>query len=233
MAHHLNDTCLNSKLIEKTNVALADAVFHDSAIAGLQKKSDQGFPEVKDTAAFLTIVCKWFNKVNVKDTLSGQKTRDESWQPVTLDTMTERLDFVKQFSEWLKVWEESGTRGLSKKTFLTARQTSSGLPELAKHLLESEKDLKYLLTGKLQSDALESHFGRYRQASGANYFASVRQFLEAEKIIRFRSLAKVLDLKEMQKTFEDIRDTTEQDLRELLISSFYIVTTWNCPWQKE
>ena len=40
------------------------------------------------------------------------------------------------------------------------------------------------MSGKTQSDYLEKRFGRNRQLSGANYFASERQFIEAEKAIR-------------------------------------------------
>ena len=38
--------------------------------------------------------------------------------------------------------------------------------------------------------SLKKRFGRYRQLSGANYFASERQFIEAEKAIRVKSLIK-------------------------------------------
>ena len=48
-----------------------------------------------------------------------------------------------------------------------------------KYLLQ-EKGLKYVLTGKLQSDPLD-------------YFATERQFLEAERAIRVKSLIKFLN----------------------------------------
>ena len=50
--------------------------------------------------------------------------------------------------------------------------------------------LEYVLTGKIQSDFLEMRFGRYRQLNGVNYFATERQFLQAEKAIRVKSLIK-------------------------------------------
>ena len=62
-------------------------------------------------------------------------------------------------------------------------------PLLARYLLD-EKHLSYVLSGKIQSDYLEKRFGRNRQLSGANYFASERQFIEAEKAIRVESIIK-------------------------------------------
>jgi hypothetical protein len=72
--------------------------------------------------------------------------------------------------------------GLSRETFLAAMQTTSALKELAEYLLE-ETCLDYVLLGKINSDPIERRFGCYRQLAGANYFISVRQFLEAEKKI--------------------------------------------------
>ena len=43
---------------------------------------------------------------------------------------------------------------------------------------------------KLTSYFINKRFGHYRQLSGANYFASERQFIEAEKAIRVKSLIK-------------------------------------------
>ena len=48
----------------------------------------------------------------------------------------------------------------------------------------------YALTGQIQSDALESRFGRYRQMSGGNFFISVKQVFESESKIKLVSLLK-------------------------------------------
>ena len=83
----------------------------------------------------------------------------------------------------------SGKSGLSKQTFFSCQQTSQGFPLLVKYLIE-KRGLGYVLSGNFQSDPLEKRFGRYRQLSGANYFGSEKQFLEAEKSIRVKSLIK-------------------------------------------
>lgn len=79
--------------------------------------------------------------------------------------------------------------------------------ELAEYLLQ-EKDLAYVLLGKINSDPLERRFGWYRQLAGANYFISVRQFLEAEKKIRLRCLVKFekLSLSEVSDVFQEGED---------------------------
>ena len=51
--------------------------------------------------------------------------------------------------------------------------------------------MKYILSGNIQSEPLEKRFGRYRQLSGANYFGTQKQFLEAEKVIRVKSTQKL------------------------------------------
>ena len=78
---------------------------------------------------------------------------------------------------------------LSAETFKTFKQTSTAIPGLAEYLL-LEVGLEYILAAKIQSVFLEKRFGRYRQLSGANYFGTERQFLEAEKSIRVKSLIK-------------------------------------------
>ena len=48
--------------------------------------------------------------------------------------------------------------------------------------------LDYVLTGKIHSDYIEGHFAYLRKLSGGNYWASVRQFLENEAVIRTKGL---------------------------------------------
>ena len=62
-------------------------------------------------------------------------------------------------------------------------------PLLIQNLLET-RGLDYILNGNIQSDPLEKRFGRYYQLSGANYFGSEKQTLDAEKSIRVKSLIK-------------------------------------------
>lgn len=63
----------------------------------------------------------------------------------------------------------------------------------------------FVLLGQLQSDAIESRFGWFRQLSGANYFISMRQVLESDKKIRTLSLIKFskLSLSEIDSAVQD------------------------------
>ena len=51
--------------------------------------------------------------------------------------------------------------------------------------------MEYVLSGYFQDDPLEKRFGTNRQLNGANYFGSVKQFLEAEKSIRVKCIDKM------------------------------------------
>ena len=87
------------------------------------------------------------------------------------------------------------------------RQTFAGaMPLLIDHLL-NECEVKFILTGHIQSDFIESRFGWYRQLCGANYYNSVLQFLQAEKPIRVRSFVKMgFPLKNI-KTLFSVKET--------------------------
>ena len=54
----------------------------------------------------------------------------------------------------------------------------------------SELKVSYILTGKFQTDNLESRFGQYPQLSGGNYNISVHQIFECGKKIRMKSVLK-------------------------------------------
>jgi hypothetical protein len=52
-AHKLTDKVLHPMPIQKTNVKLADSLFHESTIEGLVYYSKHGHPEFQNTASFL------------------------------------------------------------------------------------------------------------------------------------------------------------------------------------
>ena len=83
-----------------------------------------------------------------------------------------------------------------------------------------EKGFNYVLLGLITSDPIERRFGWYRQLGGANYYLSVRQFLESEKKICFKSLVElsefsVKDAVEIMKAGKSSEDK-EVEARELL-----------------
>ena len=186
MAYKLSDKVLNPESIEKTNVSLADACFHESTIYALKYYAKHGYDSFSETADILQIFRNWFNAVNVKSLYSVKHTRDSFRSAITKEDRG-MLEFFSQFSLWLDKWISSGQAGLSKQTFAAASQTTKVLIDLPNYLLD-EKNLDFILLGFLQSDALEGRFGWYRQSSGANYHISVLQVVQSEKVIRTRSL---------------------------------------------
>ena len=179
IAHRLSDKVLNPATIEKTNVSLADSLFHESTIAALRTYAEDNHLEYKETANFLALIRRWWNFLNVKSTLTGTEKRDPNREKLTSDDVSR-----------LNEWKKSGTIGLSTETFRCAEQTSNAMPELINYVL-AEKKVDYVLTGNISSDPLEARFGRFRRSSGTNYFISVNQILEAEKAIRIKSLVAI------------------------------------------
>ena len=211
MAHKLTKKLLQPSSIEKVNVMLADACFHESTINALKCYASHGYPHFSGTAAFLQIIRNWFNVVNVKSFFSGQQKMDERREAITTDTRENQLGFLKEFYRWLEEWEFSQKKGLSSPTFLSAKTTTLNYMPLVKYLLD-EKQLSYVLLGFISSDYLEGRYGWYRQLCGANYFNSVLQFLQAEKCIRIRCLIKMgFTISEIKDIFETSQNIIDDD----------------------
>ena len=67
IAHKLNDKVLRPKPIERSNVKLADSLFHESTIDALNYYSTQdGKENWSKTATFLKHIRTWFNILNVE-----------------------------------------------------------------------------------------------------------------------------------------------------------------------
>ena len=102
IAYRLSDNVLNPATIERSNVSLADSLFHESTIAALNLYAvEKACPEYTETANFLELFRRWWNLLNIKSTLTGQAKRDcnrESSESKNLD----RLDFLASFSSWLE-----------------------------------------------------------------------------------------------------------------------------------
>lgn len=79
--------------------------------------------------------------------------------------------------------------------------------------------MRYILTGKFQTDKLESRFGQYRQLSGGNYNISIRQIFECEKKIRIMSVLernltindKKIVLRDFQTNWEGLENVSHSD----------------------
>ena len=105
MAHKLSDKMLKPKSIEKTNVKLADAAFHESTINALNYYGENGYPHFIQTAAFIKIIRDWFNTVNVKSKDAGVKRRDELRYPISKEDSQNQLTYLTDMGDWLEEWK--------------------------------------------------------------------------------------------------------------------------------
>ena len=214
LAHKSNNTNLSSKPVERVNVLLADAIFHESTIDGLEVYSEQ-YPEFKQIAVFLRHIRKWWNIVNVAAKNTGIMKRDDTKKPVTLADL-ENNKYLRNFADWLTNWKEKGekTSSLSADTFATAIHTSKTLPDLSEYLIR-ERGFEYVLYRHINQDCLEGGFGERRQMHGGNYYAASRQFLEAEKTIRIKCLIKYngMNMKDIKKIFLESKTMLESKVK--------------------
>ena len=191
--------------IEKSNVGLANALFHESTINALKFYADEGYYSFAETAAFLQIIRDWFDVMNAKSQYGEQKSRNERRASVSFDDR-KQLDYLRDFHEWLITWNALDGRGLSRETFQTARITTINFVHLANYLLD-KKNVDYILFGLISQDFLEGRFGWHRQLLGGNYFHASLNFLQAERKIRIMSLVKMgFHMDEVRDIFQQSND---------------------------
>ena len=196
LAHKLTDKVLHPSCLEKVNVKLATAATHESTSTALRHfaQHQPNFANFKDTAEFLELVRRWFNICNVKSPHMASRLNDDNRVPLRSNCQksAKSLQFLVDFGTFMRNWVQSDcpvTAKLSKDTGMAVYYTCRGLHGLTNYLLEHYPDvIQYVLLGKVQSDATEGHFGHLRKLAGSNYWASVRQFMEGETVIRVSSL---------------------------------------------
>ena len=223
VAHKLSKRVLEPNALERVNIMLANAYSHPSTIAGLRFHSKDEHPQWLQTEAYLSLIRKTWNILNIKTPWKGWHHRDPSSMPITKNKR-ENLVHLADFAEWIKTFYEHPGPSWTKETFTATHQTLTATVKLVEYLLD-KKGFSYVLTGKFQSDPIERQFGRYRQASGGNYFISTRQVLESEKLIRVKNIVKFnkLSMKAIQRvitpvTLPDVAELFIQELPTLKIS---------------
>ena len=144
-AYKLSDKVLTTTNIERTNVMLADSLFHKSTINALCYYGKKGNLSFLQNAELLSIFKRRFNKVNVKSQYEGQLTLDPNreWE----ENQSKVLDYLRSFHGWLKEWQQLGTSGLLKETFSAAKQTTSILRSLTNFLFLLDAGLPAKISG--------------------------------------------------------------------------------------
>ena len=145
-AHSLKFAALDLKSIEKTSVKLAVSVFCESTRDALNFYSEhEGKAALKQTADFISLIIKLWNVLNVKTCSKGKHKRDFTMDPVK-SSLDWKLDFLREFADFLLRWELSKKPGLTKETFLAMRHTCIAVAECAVYLLD-RCSFNYVLLG--------------------------------------------------------------------------------------
>ena len=92
-------------------------------------------------------------------------------------------------ADWIEKWRESPNFKLTPHTSSALVITLRAQAMLIDELL-TDDGYSYVLTARLQSDAIERRFSRYRQMSGGRFLVSLREVLNSERILACRSLLK-------------------------------------------
>ena len=125
-------------------------------------------------------------------------------------------------ADWVEEWDSQKLPNCE--TFCLSDQTSKALRRtlrchaaLIEDLLNDKYD--YVLTSRLQSDALEHRYGQYRQMSGGRFLVSLKDVVLSDKILKIKSL-----LKEGFDIDDDVKALTEYTLElELFDQSAQVV----------
>ena len=123
--------------------------------------------------------------------------------------------FLREMAAWLKRWDNSKIPNCE--NFTLSARTSSALQRtllcqasLMEDLLSN--GLKFALTARFQSDAIERRFGKYRQMSGGRFLVGLKDVTWSERILKIKSLVKEnIDIKDDIKVTDD-EDAIQQEL---------------------
>ena len=186
--------CCPSRL-ERQNVSFALKIYHETTIACLLAwKMENKTLHTNQTVQFLEIINKVWKIFNVNWVGKNIRFNDEYSAPISPSDF--RLTFLNNVVTWLDCWVNlpfvSGK--LTAQTFTSFRHTCEAFSLLVK-LLTENCGYQYFLTSRIQNDALEHHFGLYRQMSGSHYQISFSQILESERRLQLSNILKVFNLK--------------------------------------
>ena len=195
----LKEEHVNLSSYSKMKVNLAVQTL--SATNALVLKSKFG-PAYHGTAEFCSMMDKFFDIMNVRDSIEHVHKRKINLQPFK-SPEDERLTWLREkFLKYLDDWQKSisvrkGFNAKEKEKMFISHQTMEGIRitvystiECVKFLLNS--GMKYVLTERFTQDLLELYFGLQRACGYSNENPTLEQFGYNDNGIRMRGqLAKV------------------------------------------
>ncbi|XP_064479090.1 uncharacterized protein LOC135392303 [Ornithodoros turicata] len=174
---------VNPRPYQKMNVAMAFQFFSDSVSKAMQhyQPHHNSLADCHASVAFVDRVNQLVDTMNARTPLEA------------LPTAPEKLQVLEDFVAYVDQWETTcPNRDLD---FMTT-QTSDGLKVTLRATLElheyltSECGFQYLLTARLNQDALERFFGMMRNACGQNQHPDSSLFVQMFRLLSTYSLVK-------------------------------------------
>jgi hypothetical protein len=194
LAPNLTYKALYPSSLERQNVKLALKVFDEKTVVALGEYGTLSKCDFSGTQTFVNIILKLWKILNVKSTDKGFRKRDDDCRPIS-DVNDERLSYLRDVYLWLCAWENLNQRPkegrLTNETQAALKHTVKCYIDLVQYLLVTLQ-LRYVLTGKFQTDPLEARFGKHRRLAGTNYHVSVKEIMESEKKLTLISLLHVV-----------------------------------------
>lgn len=221
--YELSLKALSPSSMERQNVKLCLQIFNEHVCEGLKvmaSHTDDKF--CAETADYISIIIKWWKIMNVKSKYKGLQKRDIYSEPLTINESDERVIYLKKFLLWVDSWKACGntTGFLTQETYTALSHTTHAVLELLTYCCETLK-MSYFLTSKIQTDALENRFGKFRQLSGSQYNISLRQVFENEAKLRLQTIAPLISSRfgKINISLEDVK-SNPLELQDVDISCF-------------
>ena len=182
---------------------MALKVFDEKTAVALVHYGNQNQVDANGAHQFICLILKLWHVLNVKSVDKGIRKRDGDSESIRAINDPSVI-FLQDVYYWLVQWESMNQKPregcLTSETMFALKYTVLTFLVLIPYLL-NEMKLSYVLTGKFQTDSLESRFGSYRRLSGTNYHISVMEVMESEKKLKILSILNVVS--ELNVTIKD------------------------------
>ena len=209
-----NHIMLNSYSVMRVNYA--SQVLSETVAATLE---EFGPPEAAGTAKFCRQMDRFFDCMNSRNTVEGEKKLKPYLEPYKIGNLKDRFDFLDSFLKYFDDWKTSiekrgdftptqkGNMFISVPTYEGLKMTVYALKELVPFLLQN--GFTFVLSERFCQDDLENHFGRQRAIGHRKDNPTANDAIYNENIIRTQYDPKPIEGANVKKhkSTTDISDT--------------------------
>ncbi|XP_071573631.1 uncharacterized protein [Temnothorax nylanderi] len=190
------------------NVAMAFQVFslEVAVVMDLYKEKDERLKDSGSTIAFIKRVNEVIVAMTSRCPIGALKPDSESSKAIS--------DFQEYLEEWHNKALENDWKFLSPGTYQGFKLTLKSTIEVMMYLTEN-CGFEYLMTSRLNQDALEGMFGMYRDASGSSDHPDPLLFIQIYRLMSFYSLVKPPKGSNVEgiEMFQTLLDSKDVDLK--------------------